>query len=317
MPSQAPNLSQPPAPALPKLLESIRNKVQQYLGQGKVAQYIPALGKIDPRKFGMAVCTVDGVCTAVGDAHEAFSIQSISKVFTLTLALRSFPDELWSRCGREPSGSRFNSLVQLEHEQGVPRNPFINAGALVVADLLTTHGANARAHLLDFMRRLSGNAGVAFDSVVARSEADTGFRNAALANFMKSYGVIKGAVPQVLDTYFHQCALAMSCVDLAKAALFLANRGTQPGLVGEVLTPVQTRRVNALMLTCGLYDAVGEFAYDVGLPAKSGVGGGIVAVVPGRLSIAVWSPELGPEGNSVLGVAALQELVESTGWGIF
>jgi glutaminase len=299
------------------ILAEIHAQAGQLMGSGKVADYIPALADVNPRKFGLALTTVEGERFALGDAQESFSIQSISKLFTLSLALRIVGDELWTRCGREPSGSKFNSLVQLEHELGIPRNPFINAGALLVADQLVRRSANPRLLVLTLLRELSGNPAVNFDQEVARSEAQTGFRNAALVNFMKSFGVIDSPVDAVLDTYFHQCSIAMSCVDLARAGLFLANRGVDPQSAQCVLNPLQARRINALMLTCGLYDAVGDFAYDVGLPAKSGVGGGILAIVPGKLSICVWSPELDDSGNSVVGKECLRLFVERTGLSVF
>lgn len=298
------------------LIDDIHQDAQLAFGSGKVASYIPALARVNPRLFGISLATVDGEQVSAGNAHTLFSIQSVSKVFTLALALRDIGESLWEHVGREPSGNKFNSLIQLEHEHGVPRNPFINAGALAVADQLTAHSANARGKLLRFMSDLCGRA-VQFDYAVAKSEAQTGHRNAALAHFMKSFGVLEGQVADVLDAYFHQCAIAMSTAELARAALFLANRGVQPGTNEVVLSPLQTRRINALMLTCGLYDAVGEFAYQVGLPAKSGVGGGIIAVVPGKLIIAVFSPELNASGNSCVGVEALKLFVERTGLSVF
>lgn len=286
-------------------------------GEGKVADYIPALAEADPQRCGIALCTVEGETATAGDAELGFSIQSISKLYTLTLALRVVGDELWSHCGREPSGSKFNSLVLLEHEHGVPRNPFINAGALVVTDQLVRHCASPRTLLLGLVRELSGNPRLGFDSRVARSEAATGHRNAALVHFMKSYGVIQSPPEQVLDTYFHQCALHMSCLELARAALFLANRGIDPRTALPILTPLQTRRVNALLLTCGLYDAVGEFAFNVGLPAKSGVGGGILAILPGRMALCAYGPELDESGNSIVAQEALRLFVEYSGLSVF
>jgi glutaminase len=298
------------------LLNEIHRDAQVAFGQGRVASYIPALANVNPRLFGISIATVEGEQACAGDAHTLFSIQSVSKIFTLALALRDIGESLWEHVGREPSGNKFNSLIQLEHEHGVPRNPFINAGALAVADQLTAHSANARGKLLRFMSDLCGRA-VQFDYAVAKSEAQTGHRNAALAHFMKSFGVLDGQVADVLDAYFHQCAIAMSAAELARASLFLANRGVQPSTGEVIVSPLQTRRINALMLTCGLYDAVGEFAYQVGLPAKSGVGGGIVAVVPGKLTIAVFSPELEASGNSCVGVEALKLFVERTGLSVF
>ena len=275
-------------------------------GRGKVASYIPALASVPPEKFGIAVQTVEGDAFQAGDAGEPFSIQSISKVFSLMLAMRIVGDGFWRRVGREPSGNAFNSLVQLEYERGIPRNPFINAGAIVVIDALVSTLGEAKESFAEFAQALSGNPSVGFDPEVARSEETHGFINRALANFLKGHGNLDNDVDAVLDAYFHHCALAMSCSDLARAFLPLANGGVSPVLDDAVLTPQQARQVNSLMLTCGLYDAVGQFAFRVGLPAKSGVGGGIVAIVPGRMTVAVWSPELDVTGNSVMGTRALE-----------
>lgn len=257
--------------------------------------------------------TADGREYAAGDADEPLSIQSISKVFALTLALGEIGEALWQRVGREPSGSAFNSIVQLEHERGIPRNPFINAGALVVADVL---GAGAIDRMLSFVRGRAGDAAIAVDTAVAESEARTGFRNVALANYIKAFGNLHGDVGDVLDVYFRQCSIAMSCRQLARSMWYLMAGGTDAA--GRVIVDAQrARRINALMLTCGHYDASGDFAFRVGVPAKSGVGGGIVAVVPGRATIAVWSPGLGREGNSVLGTLALEQLVQAMSWSVF
>jgi glutaminase len=299
------------------ILDEIRDEVQPLLSQGHVADYIPRLAGISPAKFGMAVVTLDGQTCLTGDADEAFSIQSLSKVYTLTLALQSIGDALWQRVGREPSGNAFNSLIQLELENGRPRNPFINAGALVVADVVLGHHDDARAQLLATMRSCSGNPRIGDDVEVAQSEKANGFRNAALANFIRSFGNLEHAIDDVLDFYFFQCSLAMSCMDLARGFLFLANQGRCPWRGDAVLSAAQARRINALMLTCGTYDAAGDFAYQVGIPAKSGVGGGIVAVVPNQLAVAVWSPGLNAKGNSLAGSAALEGFTSKTGLSIF
>ncbi len=285
---------------------------------GRVATYIPALARVDPRHFGMALSTCDGTEAVAGDSEVPFSIQSISKVFTLTLAMQQMGEALWERIGREPSGNPFNSLVQLENEQGRPRNPFINAGAIAVADRwLSLFGDGAKARLLALMGGLAGEP-IAFDAEVAASEAATGYRNVALASFMKSFGKLDNPVDAVLDLYFHQCALAMSCRQLARAAGYLCHDGRHPRQAGvAICTERQTRRINALMLTCGTYDAAGEFAFRIGLPCKSGVGGGIVAVVPDRLSLVVWSPALDATGNSLLGMRALELFAARTGLSIF
>lgn len=300
-----------------KTLQELPAHVSELFGKGRVASYIPALARVPADKFGMTLCRVDGPCHQVGDCDERFSIQSISKLFTLSLAMVLCGEELWRRVGREPSGTRFNSLIQLEIEKGVPRNPFINAGAIVVCDALLTHLPNAKEALRDYVRLLSGSFDIDFDEEVAASEAQTGFINHALANFLKGHDNLHNDVAEVLDLYFHQCSLAMSCTELARAGVHLANGGFSPYAKESFLTPQQVKRINALMLTCGTYDAVGEFAYRVGLPAKSGVGGGILAVLPGHYAVAVWSPELDPSGNSLAGGAALEYLTTITAKSIF
>lgn len=300
-----------------KILDEISHEVKTEFGKGNVADYIPALAKINPNKFGMFISCVDGSEYFIGDAYESFSIQSISKVFTLTLAIELEGDKIWERVGKEPSGNPFNSLVQLEYENGKPSNPFINAGALVITDIIKSHAKNANEYLLNFVREISANSKINYDAEVAASEKETGFRNAALVNFMKGCGNIKNNVDDVLDIYFHQCSLSMSCADVARAFLFLANRGVIPSTKNELINARQTKRINALMLTCGLYDAVGDFAYWVGLPGKSGVGGGIAAVIPKVMSICVWSPELNKAGNSVVGTKALELFTTKTAMSIF
>jgi glutaminase len=314
----------PDSDKLDEIVAKVTAEMGSYLGDGRVADYIPALARVDPRQFGMAVVTRDGRTAAAGDADTPFSIQSVSKVFTLTLAMNRLDEALWTRVGREPSGSRFNSIVQLEQEKGIPRNPFINAGALVVTDavLAGARPAEAIADIAGFMRRLAGDepAGgeaVSIDPEVANSEEQTGFRNASLANFIRAFNNLQSPVADVLEVYFNQCALRMSCRQLARAGLFLAHGGLDPLNNSQVTSPERTRRINAMMMTCGHYDASGEFAYRVGLPGKSGVGGGILAIAPRRASIAVWSPGLCDAGNSLVGALALQRFVALTGWSVF
>ena len=298
-------------------LEQLVEKVRPLIGQGKVADYIPALAQVDNKKLGIAVTTLDGVTIGAGDYLEPFSIQSISKVFSLTLAMTLYQDsEIWSRVGKEPSGHSFNSLVQVELECGIPRNPFINAGALVIADLLQGRLSAPKQRMLELIRALSGNQNICYDRIVAKSELEHSARNAAIAYLMKSFGNFNYGVEEVLKSYFHYCAIKMSCADLSKAMLYLANKGKS--LAGEqLISPVCTRQLNALLATSGLYDGAGEFAYRVGMPGKSGVGGGIIAVIPGDMSICVWSPELDPNGNSLAGTAILEELSQSLGRSIF
>ena len=299
------------------LLQQAVDSVRPLLGKGKVADYIPALANVDNTKLAIAVTTVDGQTIGAGDYLEPFSIQSISKVFSLTLALNLYrEDEIWSRVGKEPSGHSFNSLVQVELERGKPRNPFINAGALVIADLLQARSGAPKQRMLEVVRKLSMNPTIAYDKVVADSEFAFSARNAAIAYLMKSFGNFDGVVETVLKNYFHYCALRMNCADLSKSMLYLANRGKT--LTGEQLvTPVQTRQLNALLATSGLYDGAGEFAYRVGMPGKSGVGGGIIAVIPGDMSVCVWSPELDANGNSLAGTAMLEHLCQQLGRSIF
>jgi glutaminase len=287
--------------------------------RGRVADYIPPLAAVDPRKFGIAVVAADGHLYMAGDADEQFSIQSVSKVFALTLALGKVGDALWRRVGREPSGSAFNSIVQLESEAGIPRNPFINAGAIVVADLILAghEPREAIGEILRFVRMLADDETVHVDETVARAEQMTGFRNAALANYMRAFGNLLHPVERTLGVYFHQCALAMSCRQLALAGRYLMAQGRNPATGHSIVSAQRARRINALMLTCGHYDGSGEFAYRVGLPGKSGVGGGILAIAPGVASIAVWSPGLNERGNSELGTVALEKLVRRTGWSVF
>ncbi|MAM71584.1 MAG: glutaminase [Gammaproteobacteria bacterium] len=298
------------------LLEEIYNEVQPLFGQGQVADYIPALGKVDPRKFGISIQTVNGQSFETGDANEKFSIQSISKVFNLAMAIRIVDEQLWERVGVEPSGNPFNSLVQLEHERGIPRNPFINSGAQVVIDILLEHLDNPNEEMLSFVKKLRYED-VYYNDAVFQSEKEYGYTNQALVNFMKAHKNIMHPVDTVLDVYYHQCSIEMSCHGLAKSFLFLANNGIIPDTGERILTKSQTKRVNALMLTCGFYDQAGMFAYHVGLPGKSGVGGGIVAVIPEELSIAVWSPELNTYGNSVIGMKVLELLTTRTGKSVF
>lgn len=306
-------------PKLEHVVEEIVEEMRGRSDRGTVASYIPELGRVDAEAFGMAVIDTDGTLYAGGDCETAFSIQSISKVFTLTLALGKVGDRLWQRVGREPSGSPFNSIVQLEAEHGIPRNPFINAGAIAVTDVILSghQPKEALGEILRFIQFLAEDPAVIIDHAVAASEQRTRFRNSALANYMKSYGVLENEVEKTLGVYFNHCAIAMSCRQLAMAGRFLAHGGRNPTTGCSIVLPDRARRINAVMLTCGHYDGSGEFAYRVGLPGKSGVGGGILAIAPGRASIAVWSPGLDASGNSHLGRIALERLTKKMGWSIF
>lgn len=301
------------------VLEEIETEVRNMEERGEVADYIPPLAQIDPKKFGLAVMLHDGTMISTGDASERFSIQSISKVFALTLALGMRGDAIWRRVGREPSGDPFNSSILLELEKGFPRNPFINAGAIVISDiLLGSHKPRETlAEIVRFMQSLSDDNDVYIDKIVARAEDQTGFNNAALANLLKANKNLDNEPARVLGVYHHQCALALSCEQLARAGLFLSASGRDPINKQRIVSAQRSLRINALMMTCGHYDGSGDFAFRVGVPAKSGVGGGILAIVPGIASIAVWSPGLNQHGNSLLGTYALEKLCRRMNWSVF
>ena len=302
------------------ILEEIFEEIRPEIGKGKVADYIPALSSVDPQQFAFSIYTLEGEHFSVGASEVPFSIQSISKLFTFTIALDIYSRDLYERLGVEPSGNPFNSLVQLEYEHGKPRNPFINAGAIVVTDALISHyhdDYKAFEVILGFIRNIADDPSLSFDPEVSASEMEHGFRNLSLAHLMKSFGNLDNDPRTVVQTYFKHCAITMSSDTLARAMLYLANSGSDPISGRNFITPRQTRRINAVMLTCGHYDASGEFAFHVGLPGKSGVGGGIVAVVPGKMGLCVWSPALNRYGNSHAGTLALQKFVEKTGLSIF
>ena len=302
-----------------ELLNNIATQLALETERGKVADYIPQLAHVDPNQFAISLATIDGQRFSAGCATTPFSIQSISKVFTLTIALGKWGDGLWSKVGREPSGDPFNSIVQLEHESGKPRNPFINAGAIAIVDaiMMGHEPKETLAEILSFVRYIADDNSICFDHQVAASEMQHKDRNASLAHFMKAFGHLRHDVDKVLGTYFHQCAIAMSCEQLAHAGLFLASDGVNRPSNLRVVSPQRARRINSLMMMCGHYDASGEFAFRVGLPGKSGVGGGSLAVAPGRGSLAVWSPGLDKYGNSLLGTRALEMFVQDTGWSVF
>lgn len=300
-----------------KILEDISLKIKPYSKVGEVASYIPSLANVDPDRFGMCLCTVDDGVYFIKDAKIRFSIQSISKVFALAMCLSVKGEELWSRIGKEPSGTAFNSLVQLEAEHGIPRNPFMNAGALVLTDIMLTSFPDPEKEYLSFVRTLCESDDICFNIEVAQSERETGYLNAAIANLLKYHGSLECDVERVLQLYFYMCSLEMNCVELARAFLAFANHDNNFSYSGITLTSSQVKRMNAIMQTCGFYDEAGEFSYLVGLPGKSGVGGGIAAIYPLRYSVAVWSPRLNSKGNSVMGMKALELLTTETKESIF
>jgi glutaminase len=300
-----------------KIIEDIYQAIRPYEKEGQQATYIPELAKVNPDQYGMHLCTIDGGSASLGAADTRFSIQSISKVLSLAMCLAIKGDELWKKIGKEPSGTAFNSLVQLEHEQGIPRNPFINAGAIVMADILLTHLDNPEQDFLRFVRAVAGNDTIDYNRQVAASERETGYLNAAIANLLKYHQTIENDIESVLHLYFLMCSIEMSCRELSLAFLAFADHRREFNYDGIVLTSSQVKRINAIMQTCGFYDEAGEFAYLVGLPGKSGVGGGIVAIYPQQYSVAVWSPRLNSKGNSVMGLKALELLTSETKESIF
>ena len=300
---------------LAETLTRIAGGMGQSQDWGEVAAYIPELAQVPKEQFAIAAVTADGQLYSAGAAQVRFSVQSITKVFTLAIALGRSGDQLWQRVGREPSGSAFNSIVQLEQENGHPRNPFVNAGAIVTTDEVLAGRApkEALAEILGFFRAAAEDEDIHINKSVARSETAHGHRNFALAHFLASCGNLKNPPEMTLGTYFHHCAIEMTVEQLAKAGRFLIGAGAGPRLVSQQ----RVRRLNALMMTCGHYDGSGDFAYRVGLPAKSGVGGGILTIVPGKASVAVWSPGLDENGNSKLGTAAMERLAHEMNWSVF
>ncbi len=300
-----------------KLIEEVYQEVQEENLRGKVANYIPEIADVDPDQFGIALVDLDGNVFGVGDHKVPFSIQSISKVHTLTMVFNVFNSKLWSRVNVEPSGDPFNSIAQLEYEKGIPRNPFINAGALVITDALCSKFEHPIGQITDFINELAGATCVKINPDVQISEKKHGERNTALAYFLKSFKNFNNPIDEVLEVYFSHCSMEMSCVDLAKSFSFLANDGYSIFAKRQILSESSARRVNALMLTCGFYDEAGEFAFRVGLPGKSGVGGGVAAIMPHKFSIAVWSPELNEKGNSVKSIKALELLTNKLEFSLF
>lgn len=300
-----------------QILENIYQAILPYAKEGAQADYIPELAKVNPDQFGMCIHTIYGEIASIEQADTRFSIQSISKVFALAMCLSIKGDDLWKRVGKEPSGTAFNSLIQLEVEKGVPRNPFINAGAIVMADILLSHLENPEEDFLAFVRAVAGNDTIAYNESVAVSERENGYLNAAIVNLLKYHGTIENDIEKVLHFYFLMCSVEMSCRELSLAFLAFANHRRKFSYSGIELTASQVKRMNAIMQTCGFYDEAGEFAYLVGLPGKSGVGGGIVAIYPLQYSVAVWSPRLNSKGNSVMGIKALELLTTETKESIF
>lgn len=299
------------------LIRDVYQKIKNIDDKGEMASYIPELSKVNPKNFGVHISTIKKVNFGMGNYNDKFSIQSITKVLSLILAYRIVGDEIWDRVGVEPSGTAFNSLVQLEADKGIPRNPFLNAGAIVVSDILLSNLKNPKEDFIDFVRSISNNTALEYSDKIAQSEKDVGYRNVALCNFIKSFGKIENEPSDVLDFYFDLCSLEMSCKELSELFLFLANNGLGVHNNKSILSESQSKRINALMQTCGFYDESGEFAFKVGLPGKSGVGGGIIAIHPNQYAIAVWSPKLNKKGNSHKGMKFLEEFTTRSELSIF
>ena len=304
-------------PDYQEIINTIYTDLKNEPNHGKIATYIPALGEVDPNKFGVSLQTIDGKSYNAGDSNEPFSIQSIAKVLALSLAYEFIGVKIWKRVGVEPSARAFNSLMQLELENGIPRNPLINPGAIVICDIIYSNCSTPKNRLNNFILNLVKNEDITFDEYIAKSEKETGFRNYSLVNLMKSFGNIDNEVEDVIDLYFHLCSVKMSCETLSKAFLFLANKGKCKTSDKQIISAVKNKRINAIMQTCGFYDEAGEFAFSVGLPGKSGVGGGIVAILPNKYAISVWSPNLNEKGNSYRGLEFLKRFTSMTDKTIF
>ncbi|SCY41236.1 L-glutaminase [Nonlabens sp. Hel1_33_55] len=300
-----------------KTIEEIHESILREENKGEIASYIPELAQVNPEKFGIHLLMANGKSYGTGDSKTKFSIQSISKVLSLTLAYKSEGDSIWKRVGVEPSGNPYNSLVQLEDHKGKPRNPLINAGALVICDILVSKFKDPAKEFLDFVHSICSKDNVGYDMSVAKSEKSVGYRNIALCYYLKSFDNIENDPEEVLDFYFTMCSLEMSCENLSRAFMFLVKDSFKTTNNEQLISPKKADRINAIMQTCGFYDESGEFAFMVGLPGKSGVGGGIVALHPEKYCIAVWSPLLNKKGNSYRGMKALQQFTTKTESTIF
>jgi glutaminase len=300
------------APALLALSERAVEVGREAAVSGVVTPKIPKLATVDRSSFGFAVTTVEGTEFGIGASEVQFSLQSITKLFALAALLRVEPTA-WEHVGWAPTELGYNSVSELEHAAGRPRNPFVNAGALIVTDRLLHHTGSAVDTVTELVRELSGDPAVASDVAVASSEAATDHRNRALAHVLAEHGRLLNDVDDVLAHYHAQCAITGSALGVARAARFLADRR----LHDRVLDSSDVRRLNAVLLTSGMYNAAGDIAYRIGMPAKSGIGGGILATLPGVGTVCAWSPPLDGCGNSVGGVAALEEFSCTSGWSVF
>jgi glutaminase len=298
---------------LEQLYETLKS-----VSTGQVATYIPELAKADPNWFGISVATVGGQTFEVGDVHQKFTIQSISKVFAYGMVLEDYGREnLIKKVGVEPTGDPFNSLIRLDEDSKRPDNPMVNAGAIATTSLITGQDpADKLNRLLAMFQRYVGHE-VFVDVSTFMSERSTGHRNRAMAHLMLNFGMIDQPIDAALDLYFQQCAVLVTCHDLAVMAATLANSGINPMSGEQAVNPNHVRDILSVMYTCGMYNFAGEWAFRVGIPAKSGVSGGILAVVPNQAGIAVFSPPLDGHGNSVRGLKVFEALSEEFGFHMF
>ncbi|MEO5840394.1 MAG: glutaminase A [Acidimicrobiales bacterium] len=297
----------------------LREVYERYVDfhEGAVATYIPELARVDPNLFGIAVAIVDGRVYEVGDSRHEFTIQSVSKAFTFGVALQDHGREvLMQRVGVEPTGDAFNSII-LDEAANRPFNPMVNAGAIAVTGLIQGDDAADRWSRIIGSLSLFAGRPLDVDQEVARSEAETGHRNRAIAHLMRGFDMLRPEVDEVLDLYFRQCAVLVNAVDLALMGATLASGGRQPLSGEQVLSPQDTTSVLSVMSSCGMYDSSGDWIYRVGLPAKSGVGGGIMAILPGQAGIGVFSPRLDITGNSARGQRVCEDLSRELGMHVF
>ncbi|WP_026895957.1 glutaminase A [Clostridiisalibacter paucivorans] len=302
------------------LLNRLVEKNRELTHKGNVATYIPMLGRANPRELGICVLDIGDNKYVAGDYKQKFTIQSISKIISLMIALSDNGEEkVFNKVGMEPTGDPFNSIIKLETVYpSKPLNPMINAGAIVISSMIKGKDSNEKFHrLLEFIREISGNNSLNVDNEVYLSEKKTGDRNRAMAYFMKSQGVIEGDVEEVLDIYFKQCSIKVDCEDIANIGLFLANEGMLNKSNKQIISPHIARIIKTFMVTCGMYDESGEFAIKVGIPAKSGVGGGILASVPYRMGIGIYGPSLNKKGNSIGGYGLIKDLSTELDLSIF
>ena len=299
-----------------KVLNETLSLGQNEIPFGEVADYIPELGKADKNALGIALASKSGNVYTAGDAETRFTIQSISKIISLCAALESCGyDAVFDRVGMEPSGEAFNSIVELDLVSGKPYNPMINSGALAIVDLLL--GKYTFAELLEISRKLCMDGGIRMDEKVYRSEMDNCSRNRAIGWLLKSKGIIENEVDDILQLYTAMCSLSVTACSLANLALILANDGVDAGTGERLLSSSTVRVVKTIMLTCGMYDGSGQFAVEVGLPTKSGVGGGLLSIVDKTLGIGIYGPSLDKKGNCIAGGAMLRFLSSEFGLHIF